>query len=119
MKKYFIYAVSALALAGCSSDDFLGGQPSPTKLTDNNVINFNGGSSATTRATHIKGDAAGLLGNKFVVYGYKTNSDDTNTKSVVYDHYNVKWAGTANHTESNTNGWEYVGYNGAEGILRG
>lgn len=108
MKKYFIYAVSALALAGCSSDDFLGGQPSPTKLTDNNVINFNGGSSATTRATQSGGNAANLLGGKFVVYGYKTNSDDSQSK--VYDHYNVNWAGTANHTESNTNGWEYVGY---------
>ncbi len=108
MKKYFIYAVSALALAGCSSDDFLGGQPSPTKLTDNNVINFNGGSSATTRVTQTGEGAANKLGKKFVVYGYKTNSNDT--KSDVYDHYNVNWAGTANHTESNTNGWEYVGY---------
>ena len=122
MKKYFIYAVSALALAGCSSDDFLGGQPSPTKLTDNNVINFNGGSSATTRAPLKEGEAADKLGNKFVVYGYKTKSDGTNdTKSVVYDHYNVKWAGTANHTESNTNGWEYVGYspNGLSGLPLG
>ena len=72
MKKYFIYAVSALALAGCSSDDFLGGQPSPTKLTDNNVINFNGGSSATTRATSGE-QAAKKLGKNFFVYGYKTS----------------------------------------------
>ena len=103
MKKYFIYAVSALALAGCSSDDFLGGQPSPTKLTDNNVINFNGGSSATTRA---EGQAAATkLGNNFVVYGYKNGS------AIVYDHYNVNWAGdnSKNQTESNTAGWEYVG----------
>ena len=108
MKKYFIYAVSALALAGCSSDDFLGGQPSPTKLTDNNVINFNGDRSSTTRSEPLKGQsAAGKLGNKFVVYGYKTSGS---TPQVVYDHYNVNWAGTANHTESNTNGWEYVGY---------
>ncbi|MGM9679851.1 MAG: membrane lipoprotein lipid attachment site-containing protein [Bacteroidaceae bacterium] len=106
MKKYFIYAVSALALAGCSSDDFLGGQPSPTKLTDNNVINFNGDRSSTTRA---EGQAAATkLGGKFVVYGYKTNSDDS--KSDVYDHYNVNWAGPAKHTESNIKGWEYVGY---------
>lgn len=111
MKKYFIYAVSALALAGCSSDDFLGGQPSPTKLTDNNVINFNGGSSATTRSELTGQKAADKLGNKFVVYGYKTNSDGTNdTKSVVYDHYNVNWDGKKNQTESNTEGWEYVGY---------
>ena len=113
MKKYFIYAVSALALAGCSSDDFLGGQPSPTKLTDNNVINFNGSSSATTRGV-LKGTtnptAASKLGENFVVYGYKTLSGTTPKTSVVYDHYNVNWAGTANHTESNTNGWEYVGY---------
>lgn len=108
MKKYFIYAVSALALAGCSSDDFLGGQPSPTKLTDNNVINFNGGSSSTTRSELTGKSAADKLGGKFVVYGYKTNSDDSQSK--VYDHYDVHWKGTANHTESNTNGWEYVGY---------
>ncbi len=112
MKKYFIYAVSALALAGCSSDDFLGGQPSPTKLTDNNVINFNGSSSATTRGV-LNGTtnptAASKLGENFVVYGYKTLSGTTPTTSVVYDHYNVNWAGTANHTESNTAGWEYVG----------
>lgn len=109
MKKYFIYAVSALALAGCSSDDFLGGQPSPTKLTDNNVINFNGDRSSTTRATKTGGDDAAKLGKNFVVYGYKTSGVN---KSVVYDHYNVNWAGTANQnqTESNTNGWEYVGY---------
>ena len=113
MKKYFIYAVSALALAGCSSDDFLGGQPSPTKLTDNNVINFNGSSSATTRGV-LNGTtnptAASKLGENFVVYGYKTLSGTTPKTSVVYDHYNVNWAGPANHTESNTNGWEYVGY---------
>lgn len=108
MKKYFIYAVSALALAGCSSDDFLGGQPSPTKLTDNNVINFNGGRSATTRAPKTESDAATALNNNFVVYGYKTNSDGSQSK--VYDHYNVNWEGPAKDTESNTNGWEYVGY---------
>lgn len=105
MKKYFIYAVSALALAGCSSDDFLGGQPSPTKLTDNNVINFNGGSSATTRSELTGSTAATKLGNNFVVYGYKNGSEK------VYDHYNVNWAGdnSKNQTESNTAGWEYVG----------
>ena len=109
MKKYFIYAVSALALAGCSSDDFLGGQPSPTKLTDNNVINFNGDRSSTTRSEPLKGQsAADKLGKNFVVYGYKTNSDGSQSK--VYDHYNVNWEGPAKDTESNTNGWEYVGY---------
>lgn len=117
MKKYFIYAVSALALAGCSSDDFLGGQPSPTKLTDNNVINFNGGSSATTRATLKEGgEAATKLGNKFFVYGTKVNSgkteevNDQTNQQVVYMNYLVQFnAATANTTVSNTAGWEYVG----------
>lgn len=105
MKKYFIYAVSALALAGCSSDDFLGGQPSPTKLTDNNVINFNGDRSSTTRAPKKGSAAATALNNKFVVYGYKNGSE------IVYDHYNVNYVeNSANQTESNTAGWEYVGY---------
>lgn len=112
MKKYFIYAVSALALAGCSSDDFLGGQPSPTKLTDNNVINFNGGSSATTRATG--GTAANKLGKKFFVYGTKvkseTEANDETDQQVVYMNYLVQFKdGTANTTVSNTAGWEYVG----------
>ena len=115
MKKYFIYAVSALALAGCSSDDFLGGQPSPTKLTDNNVINFNGDRSSTTRATKEGSDAATKLGNKFFVYGTKVNAgktegnDETN-QQVVYKNYLVTFNdGTANTTVSNTAGWEYVG----------
>lgn len=116
MKKYFIYAVSALALAGCSSDDFLGGQPSPTKLTDNNVINFNGDRSSTTRAPYSGADAATKLGDKFFVYGTKVNSgkteevnDETN-QQVVYMNYLVKFKdGTANTTVSNTAGWEYVG----------
>ena len=116
MKKYFIYAVSALALAGCSSDDFLGGQPSPTKLTDNNVINFNGGSSATTRGV-LNGTtnptAASKLGNKFFVYGTKqtTNTEqaDGTDEQTVYKNYLVEWNGTANTTVSNTAGWEYVG----------
>lgn len=114
MKKYFIYAVSALALAGCSSDDFLGGQPSPTKLTDNNVINFNGGSSATTRSELTGSTAATKLGNKFFVYGTKVNAgktegnDETN-QQVVYKNYLVYWNGQTNTTVSNTAGWEYVG----------
>lgn len=114
MKKYFIYAVSALALAGCSSDDFLGGQPSPTKLTDNNVINFNGGSSATTRSELTGSTAATKLGNKFFVYGTKqttkTEEVDGSNEQTVYMNYLVTFKdGTDNTTVSNTAGWEYVG----------
>lgn len=115
MKKYFIYAVSALALAGCSSDDFLGGQPSPTKLTDNNVINFNGDRSSTTRSELTGSTAATKLGNKFFVYGTKVNAgqtegiNDATNQQVVYKNYLVEWNGHTNTTVSNTAGWEYVG----------
>ena len=116
MKKYFIYAVSALALAGCSSDDFLGGQPSPTKLTDSNVINFSGASSATTRGVlngTTEPTAAYKLGEKFFVYGTKqtTNTEkaDGTDEQTVYMNYLVVWNGQTNTTVSNTAGWEYVG----------
>lgn len=117
MKKYFIYAVSALALAGCSSDDFLGGQPSPTKLTDSNVINFSGASSATTRGVlngTTEPTAAYKLGEKFFVYGTKqttkTEEVDGSNEQTVYMNYLVTFKdGTDNTTVSNTAGWEYVG----------
>lgn len=42
MKKYLIFAASALALASCSSDDFLGDNPGNGQNAANSVINFGG-----------------------------------------------------------------------------
>lgn len=105
MKKYFIYAASALALASCSSDDFLGENPG-NEQNASSAINFGGETGKTTRANNTGKDAATALGNKFVVFGYKTTGSTTST---VYDHYNIAWKGTDNKTESNTAGWDYVG----------
>ena len=105
MKKYFIYAASALALASCSSDDFLGDNPG-NEQNASSAINFGGETGKTTRANNPGKDAATTLGNKFVVFGYKTTGSTTST---VYDHYNIAWKGTDNKTESNTAGWDYVG----------
>lgn len=105
MKKYFIYAASALALASCSSDDFLGDNPG-NEQNASSAINFGGETGKTTRANNTEKDAATALGNKFVVFGYKTTGSTTST---VYDHYNIAWKGTDNKTESNTAGWDYVG----------
>ena len=104
MKKYLVFAASALALAGCSSDDFVGDNPGGQTKSD--IINFSGDAGKITRA--ISGStAAGKLGKNFVVYGYKTTGT---TKSVVYDHYNVNYIeNSAGETESNKVGWEYVG----------
>lgn len=105
MKKYFIYAASALALASCSSDDFLGDNPG-NEQNASSAINFGGETGKITRANKTGKDAATALNNKFVVFGYKTTEGTTST---VYDHYNIAWKGTDNKTESNTAGWDYVG----------
>lgn len=100
-KKYFIFAASALALASCSSDDFVGDNPGGQPKSD--VINFDGATGKTTRANLAGAGAADKLNSKFVVYGWK------NTADKVYDHYNVVWNNKAGQTQSNTAGWEYVG----------
>lgn len=105
MKKYFIFAASALALASCSSDDFLGDNPG-NEQNASSAINFGGETGKITRANKTGKDAATALNNKFVVFGYKTTRS---TVSTVYDHYNIAWKGTDNKTESNTAGWDYVG----------
>ena len=106
MKKYVFLAVSALALASCTSDDFLGNTPGNVQ-SNTSAINFDGGTGKITRATTQTGaDAAKTLGYSYVVYGYKTVNDVPTT---VFDHYTIKWNGLKDKTESNTCGWEYVG----------
>lgn len=108
MNKYFLYAASVLALASCSSDDFLGENSGNGQNAANSVINFGGETGKITRADNEFGgkDAADLLGNNFVLVGFK----NANGKSeYAFDHYNVNYVdGTAETTESNTKGWEYV-----------
>lgn len=122
MNKYFLYAASVLALASCSSDDFLGENSGNGQNATYSVINFGGETGKITRAADDKfvgKDAAGLLGNNFVLVGFK---NATNGSTYAFDHYNVNYVdGTANTTESNTKGWEYVNQDmtvkGAEGSL--
>lgn len=112
MNKYLIIAASALALASCSSDDFLGdgsgnGQNSA-------AIQFGGGTTKTHRATSTGVyKIENLKANGFWVYGTKHSSaeDKTATKdqAVYTNYYLIYKDGTANHTQSNTAGWEYVG----------
>lgn len=110
MNKYFLYAASVLALASCSSDDFLGENSGNGQNATNSVINFGGETGKITRADNeleVGGKkAADLLGNNFVLVGFK----NANGKSeYAFDHYNVNYKeNTAETTESNTKGWEYV-----------
>ena len=104
MNKYFLYAASALALASCSSDDFLG-ENSGNGQNASSAINFGGDAGKITRATSNTGSYVKMLDGQFKIYGVKMASDG-NLKSV-FVNYSV-WDAT-NTTTSNTNGWEYVG----------
>lgn len=110
MNKFFIAAASALALASCSSDDFLGEIQGNEQNGATSAINFGGDTGKITRATTSGNAAAGLLENNFVVVGFKgSNEDAANNKTYAFDHYNVNFKdGSAFSTESNRAGWEYV-----------
>lgn len=109
MKKYLFIAASALALASCSSEDFVGTEGGNVENGANKAIGFGGGTGKITRANKKGEEAAKELGNHFVVFGDKITSSGTQK---VYDHYDVQWKGTdaTSLTQSNKNGWEYVGY---------
>lgn len=103
MKKYIFLAASALTLASCTSDDFLGNTPGSTPTSANSAINFGGDAGKITRATSNEGDDHVKLDNQFKVYGVKK----TNEKFVtVFKDYSVEY--NENLTTSNTNKWEYV-----------
>lgn len=110
MNKYFLYAASVLALASCSSDDFLGENSGNGQNATNSVINFGGETGKITRAGDAKeGAAAELLGKNFVLVGFKGSATAAANTTYAFDHYNVNYVdGTANTTESNTANWEYV-----------
>ena len=110
MNKFFIAAASALALASCSSDDFLGEIQGNEQNGATSAINFGGDTGKITRATSSGSAAADLLENNFVVVGFKgSKTDAANNEIYAFDHYNVNFKdGSAFSTESNRAGWEYV-----------
>lgn len=67
MKKIFFFAATAALVVSCSSDEAY----IPETANQGSVIEFGTNTANATRA-NVTGDvAAGLLGNKFVVYGQK------------------------------------------------
>lgn len=114
MKKYLFIAASALALASCSSEDFVGTEGGNVENGANKAINFAGETGKTTRAANgnkVGADAATLLGNKFYVLGTKgTLPTNSPTTTKVFDNYQVGWeANTAGTSSDNTNDWKYAG----------
>lgn len=115
MKKYLFIAASALALASCSSEDFVGTEGGNVENGANKAINFSGNAGKISRATKNTGTAAEMLDGQFKIYGVKKISE---TQIVsVFNGYSV-WD-VANKTTSNTDGWEYVGANGATNLGTG
>ena len=103
-KNLFLAALAFVALASCTSDEFVGDQ-SPQTTNGNGAISFDMNTPRITRSTS---DDVTKLNSNFVVYGYKTVSS---TSQVVFDNYQVNWVtNTAGTTESNSANWEYVSY---------
>lgn len=112
MKKYIFFAALALALASCSSDDFLGDTPGSTPTSANSAINFGGDAGKITRATSNEGTPQKMLDYQFKVYGVKKMSKNGGDKfEPSFTNYSV-WYDEAKNTTSNTKGWEYVGTGG-------
>ena len=112
MKKYLFIAASALALASCSSEDFVGTEGGNVENGANKAINFVGNAGKITRATANTGTAAEMLDYQFKVYGVKKMSKNGADKfEPSFTDYSV-WYDEAKNTTSNTNGWEYVGTGG-------
>lgn len=114
MKKYLFIAASALALASCSSEDFVGTEGGNVENGANQAINFAGETGKTTRAANgnkVGAKAAELLGKKFYVLGTKgTLPTNSPTTTKVFDNYQVQWgANTAGTSSDNTNDWKYAG----------
>lgn len=106
MKKYIFLAASALTLASCTSDDFLGDTPGSTPTSANSAIKFDGDAGKISRATsNTAKTTEGKLDYQFKIYGVKKVAD--NKYSDVFKDYSI-WYNT-NHTTSNTNNWKYVG----------
>lgn len=115
MKKYIFLAASALALASCSSDDFLGDTPGSTPTSANSAINFGGDAGKITRATSNEGTPQQMLNGQFLVYGVKkTNNEIFHNVFVNYSVWDV-----TDKTTSNTKGWEYVGAENATDLGTG
>ncbi len=114
-KNLFLAALAFVAMASCTSDEFVG-DTSPTTGNTTDAILFSSDAQRITRATSAE-DAA-KLNYQFKVFGVKTvGSNDqrvfaTNTSGVTpYDVWYV--ASSAHNTTSNSDNWEYVGNSGS------
>lgn len=110
-KNLFFAAIALVALAGCTSDDFVGDKSLQEANNSGGIISFDSGFKAVTRASKNHEASAAALNNQFVVWGEKSASAEAGTAGTpVFINYVVNYgASTAGTTESNSHDWEYVG----------
>lgn len=113
MKKYLIFAASALVLASCSSDDFLGENPGNVQNATT-AINFDGNAGKISRTSNT-GSAADMLGNEFKIYGVKSGAETGSGYTPVFQNYLLWYDNENQNTTTNKSGWEYVGTAGTHG----
>ena len=107
MKKFYLLAAVALvALASCTSDEFVGENIPPTTSNTDGAIVFGSSASKITRATSNTGDPHVMLDNQFKVYGVKSGAT-AGTYQNVFVNYGVWWDNSKT-TTSNSDSWEYV-----------
>ena len=109
MKKYLILATALVAMAACTSDEFVG-EKSLQEANGEAPISFNFDVPTATRAAGH--EAATKLNNQFIVYAEKNEASATAPAdgNLVFPNYAVKYVdNTAYSTTSNTKDWEYVG----------
>lgn len=110
-KKFLFAAVALVALASCSTDEFIGENTNSPDSPNSGAIVFGLGVNGATRADMYGSAAAEMLGNNFYVTGTKgTEAETSPSPTLVFDNYLVHYeANTAGTKESNTANWEYVG----------
>lgn len=125
-KNLFLAALAFVAMASCTSDEFVGDTSPTTNGNATDAIQFVSNTPRVTRASGA--DAASALDYKFKVYGVKKTGETysnvfaTGTYSSTTDYnadpdaywvwYNASSAAT---TTSNTSDWDYVGAAGTHG----
>ena len=114
MKKYLIFAASALVLASCSSDDFLGENPGNVQNATT-AINFGGDAGKISRTTSNTGSEPEMLGKEFKIYGVKSGAETGSGYTPVFQNYLLWYDNENKNTTTNKSGWEYVGNAGTHG----
>lgn len=106
--KLFSAVVALVALASCSSEEFVGDNGSSNAGSTAEAIQFGSNADKITRATSNTGAANVMLDNQFKVYGVKSGATAGSNIQQVFVNYGVWHTDGTTTTTSNSHFWEYV-----------